>query len=457
MAKLIKSIRVLNVMSIILFLVCCYYMCVSSEHPPGALTVVEDVDDDNGDVTVENGDSEEKIDPLDVFYPTKDWKTVKQGQAIPAGLHVRLNLETGQREAKLMEGDEGHKYWKSGDKEGMVNTDSQEFTHEELKKALKEFKATIHDIPDEKRAKEIKEKFRSYAELKEDFKMMNMGIKTGQEIVTELYEKLNSTNITSDQRELVLSDLEYHLHQYDNAVLFCDLGGMSLLVQGLNYTDPSLRSLSAFALGAAVQSNPKVKIYAVESGALHQLIRSLATDASIEVKKKAMFALSSMIRDFPFAQKKFFEQGGLQSMMQLFKDDKLGVLQVKVVTLMSDLTEEQLHWLNQLEPSEEKYKQYNEVPIKDSIYHQGLCDSLVPLLVSMPDHDSREKIVSAMLALFSTCEPSLYNTLSYLERIEKEYLTLAVGEEEGDFFHQIHKKINSLIQEIHLKHQKVEL
>jgi nucleotide exchange factor SIL1 len=41
-------------------------------------------------------------------------------QAIPAGLRVRLNLETGKKEAKLMDGDDGHKYWKSGDKQGSV-------------------------------------------------------------------------------------------------------------------------------------------------------------------------------------------------------------------------------------------------------------------------------------------------------------------------------------------------
>jgi nucleotide exchange factor SIL1 len=41
-------------------------------------------------------------------------------QAIPAGLHVRLNIETGKKEAKLMDGDDGHKYWKSSDKQGSV-------------------------------------------------------------------------------------------------------------------------------------------------------------------------------------------------------------------------------------------------------------------------------------------------------------------------------------------------
>lgn len=458
MPGLVNGIRALNIASFVLFLFCCYYMCVSSEHSPGALTVVEvDDEDDSGDVTVENDEKEFKYDPLDVFYPTKEWKTVKPDQAIPAGLHVRLNLETGKKEAKLMDGDDGHKYWKLGDKQGMVNTDSKEFTHEELKKALKEFKISKHDVPNEKRANEIKEKFRSLDQLKDDFKKMNIGIKTGQEIVTELYEKLNSTDISINKREAVLEDLEYHLHQYDNAVLFCDLGGMPLLVKGLNDTDSSLRSLSAYALGSAVQSNPKVQIYAIESGALHQLIRSLATDSSLEVKKKMLFALSSMIRDFPYAQKKFFELGGLQSMMELFRDDKLRSLQIKVVTLMSDLNDEQNHWLSHLDSTEEKYIQYQQVPLKDSIIHQGICDVLVSLLDGVPDHDSREKILFAMLSLYNTCEPVLHKTLSNLQKLENEYLNLAVKDDDGEYFQQIQKNINSLIQQLSLKYEKEEL
>ena len=37
-----------------------------------------------------------------VFIPTNDWQIIKPDQDIPAGLHVGLNLETGEREAKLM-------------------------------------------------------------------------------------------------------------------------------------------------------------------------------------------------------------------------------------------------------------------------------------------------------------------------------------------------------------------
>ena len=55
--------------------------------------------------------------------------------------------------------------------------------------------------------------YKSYDELKQDFAKMNMGIKTGQEIVTELLEKLNSTDISTEQQLNILEDLEYHLHQ----------------------------------------------------------------------------------------------------------------------------------------------------------------------------------------------------------------------------------------------------
>ena len=38
----------------------------------------------------------------EVFIPTTEWQVVKEGQSIPKGLHVRMNLQTGLKEAKLM-------------------------------------------------------------------------------------------------------------------------------------------------------------------------------------------------------------------------------------------------------------------------------------------------------------------------------------------------------------------
>ena len=38
----------------------------------------------------------------DVFQATKDWQDIREGQKIPSGLHYRMNLETGKKEAKLL-------------------------------------------------------------------------------------------------------------------------------------------------------------------------------------------------------------------------------------------------------------------------------------------------------------------------------------------------------------------
>jgi len=37
------------------------------------------------------------------FIPSHEWQTVEEGQMIPAGLHIRMNLSTGKKEAKLLE------------------------------------------------------------------------------------------------------------------------------------------------------------------------------------------------------------------------------------------------------------------------------------------------------------------------------------------------------------------
>lgn len=41
-----------------------------------------------------------------LFEPTNEWQTVREGQQIPPGLHVRVNLETGLEEARILQGDD---------------------------------------------------------------------------------------------------------------------------------------------------------------------------------------------------------------------------------------------------------------------------------------------------------------------------------------------------------------
>ena len=53
----------------------------------------------------------------------------------------------------FMLADESLAYWKDGDKEGMMNMGKDTFTKEELKEALKKFKANRDDVQDPEKVK----------------------------------------------------------------------------------------------------------------------------------------------------------------------------------------------------------------------------------------------------------------------------------------------------------------
>lgn len=69
--------------------------------------VEEDTSDDNNNNNNRRHSFDIKFDEtgdgLDTFVPTKEWQVIKPGQAIPKGIHVRLNIQTGEREGKLLD------------------------------------------------------------------------------------------------------------------------------------------------------------------------------------------------------------------------------------------------------------------------------------------------------------------------------------------------------------------
>lgn len=90
-------------------------------------------------------------------------------------------------------------------------------------------------------------------------------------------------------------------------------------------------------------SNPKAQVVAIESGMMQKLIRMLSIEESVAVRSRVLSALSSLIRSFPFAQQKFLELGGLDSLSLLIKRPEVSEkLSVKAVTLVNDLLVEQV-------------------------------------------------------------------------------------------------------------------
>nr|XP_013033891.2 nucleotide exchange factor SIL1 isoform X2 [Anser cygnoides] len=423
-----------------------------------ALTKIEesDIKDDSGKEPIADDDADPE--DLEVFYPTHQWQALRPGQAVPAGSHVRLNLQTGDREARLPDGENG-KSDTRGEKRrrrlDKMDIDSNSFTSQELKKALAKMKES-EKAERMAHEEEVKKKFRPIQQLKEEFEKLNVKMETDYEIMDKLISKFNSSASTLDEKVAALYDLEYYVHQVDNAKDFLSMGGLQLVIEGLNSTEPVLKEHAAFVLGAALSSNPKVQIEAIEGGALQKLLVILATEQPQAVKKKALFALCSMLRHFPYAQQQFLKLGGLQVLRGLFRQKGTEALHVRVVTLLYDLIVEKmlLEDSQHGDQTEEKIQQYRQVKLVPAVVEQDWC-VVVSKLLALPEHDAREKVLQLLGVLMAFCRERYRGDRALstaLGLLRSEYEELAAEEQrDGDkdgYFKELLGSVNTIIQEL---------
>ncbi|XP_047440932.1 nucleotide exchange factor SIL1 isoform X2 [Mugil cephalus] len=425
----------------LIVLSCCHIFCALSQKSEGALMVVEYTERGEGaageDEYVTVHDDDEVEEDLEVVQPTEQWQTLKSGQAVPAGSHVRLNLQTGEREVRL--GEEQMKYWTQEHREkGKVQSS---FSPDELKQAMKKIKEDLNFASkDTDHQDVVASKYRPLEELKKDMAQLDLVVETDVQIMRRLVDQFRSSNTTTEQRRSILLELEYLVHQVDNAESLCSMGGLEFILEGLNSSDFRLQESSAFVLGSALASNPVVQVKAVESGALQTLLTTLATAEPLSVKKK----------------RHFLSHGGLQVLSELFRLDGGGILRKRIVTMLYDMiSEKELISQAHLDPVpdvsyEERVRQYSTVSLQGELLEKGWC-SLVPQLLDSTEHDYREKALRALLAMASVCldqyrlNSSLLSSLlslkdQYQEMVQSEMI---VGEE-NSYFIEIVELIDAL-------------
>ena len=114
----------------------------------------------------------------------------------------------------------------------------------------------------------------------------------------------------------------------------------------------------------ALFSNVPVQASLLESGALQLLTRLLVdTERPLSTRKKAMYALSAMVRSFPKGTKKFLKIGGLPILASLFQENKNEPLRIKALTLLVDLLTEQMNSIRK-KAKEMGIKEYEKAAIK---------------------------------------------------------------------------------------------
>lgn len=408
-----------------------------ADQQPGLVLVESDdsgVENDNNFKKAVNDVNEHDEEDLEVFQPTADWQAIKPGQGIPPGLHVRMNLQSGVKEAKLMDGDDGKKYQSNGNtKQKFIEIDKNIISKQRLKEALKDFRDKFHnESPTQDSSEELgsrleaSQKFRSLNEIQKELEGADLFVKKDIEVIMEFVAVLNSSSSNLSEKEYALNELEYYVHQIDNARDLHSIGGLALVIKLMNSTEPSLASRASYVLGSAAQSNPQVQQAALKLEALPLLLRLLSKHKPMAVRKKALYALSSLIRLFPIGQKEFLKFSGLDIFQKLFEEPSSEPLLVKAITLMTDILTEQIeHVRDRLEKQGQDVSGEisGRVPLLKKMVEKGWC-RLVPGLLHTTENDTKEKVLQALHVMATGCKSEFQeaHVQDNLNRLKLEWL-----------------------------------
>ncbi|XP_011351138.1 nucleotide exchange factor SIL1 isoform X2 [Ooceraea biroi] len=308
--------------------------------------------------------------------------------------------------------------------------ETMKFHIKELKarlKKLKKEKVDISNINDEEIHPKTEKHFkRFYETLKDELNALKVNITSDSELLKRFFQKFQSYKngvttgtLTSAEIEEVLdtlNNLEYLLHQIDNAKVFSDMDGLTKIISPcLNGSNNEIKSEALRLLGAAAQSNPKVQAKALENDFIQKILRVLSTNSKTEVRSRCLFALSALIRQFPAAQKAWIDHGGLQILDKILSNDQLQI-QMKAMKLINDLIIERqnLQEIYDAEQRQQKMKEYTITDFEQKLRGHDYCKLLSNLVVkcfkeklaskiSIENNDFLEVVADSMITASPIC------------------------------------------------------
>ncbi|KAJ8670495.1 hypothetical protein QAD02_001754 [Eretmocerus hayati] len=374
-----------------------------------------------------------------IFVPTNEWQPIGD-KILPHGIHARINLQTGVKEAKLI--DENETRHEKEKKENSLSvvagqdrdtgendaTDQVEskISLDELKVKLKKIKSDVGKSPQQSKDPSQDHLrgtggFKSLSELKKEFAALNLTISTDSEVLSNLFERFESYKDTITLNDLdpsqledvleILSEMEDLVHQVDNGRLFADLQGMTRVISPcLNSTQDEVKSEALKLLGAAVQLNPSVQLKALESDLVKKLLHMLSINNAVGVKSKCMFALGALTRNFPPAQVTLVKNGGLELFGNILSNGDFQI-QTRIILLVTHLmTERQdLERISDNKKKLERIELYHSTNFERELVTQKYCQNMVHLAIKSMQinheiDDFHEILYESMISLAPACK-----------------------------------------------------
>lgn len=358
------------------------------------------------------------------FVATREWQEIKPGkkwfstnfpeitrkhflgQKVPQGLHYRINLQTGFKEAKILEEEKEKTSLLQIDKEQDDETTAKDLnTDVEMESARLRLEDALKNIPQEKfddlteeRWKEIASKYKSYKELKQDLKDLELNMQTEAEIMKDLFAKFSGKDESSiADKSTILEDLEYLCHSIDNSLLFISMGGVEkIILPTLNQSSIDLKVKSLKTLGVVLQNNQEAKNYVIEKTSIsNHLINILSKSVNGNQLSASIFAYGSLMRNNRKVSTELARKG-MTVLIEIIASDKSEIslpMKTKALVLVADL----------INSDELKDQEYDKILVSLKV-----CEHLSTYLSLnrngfIVDIDSSEKAINSLASLKQKC------------------------------------------------------
>ncbi|XP_058811917.1 nucleotide exchange factor Sil1 [Topomyia yanbarensis] len=322
------------------------------------------------------------------FVATKEWQEIPDGQPIPDGLHIRINLSTGKKEAKLLDkatNDTQSSSLSTVPGAGLKDHDNGQVPFnndiEQLKEALQKIPSDDLKL-DEKELKKVKGKYKSYDQIKQDLKEANMEVKSDSDIMQSLFKRFReiwkSKNpaefAVKAELETLFADLQYLVHQIDNANEFIDRQGIEEIIwPSLNQTEPTLRINSLKLLGTVVQNNPKAKVALFERNGGSILLARISQSKKVDEISAGLFAFGNLVRKFPYAMAELLTPHSYSLLFDVLDKGIDLRVKVKIIRLLSDLVQDYEHALSEPDVDETIRERYRSTNLKATLHKVEYC------------------------------------------------------------------------------------
>ncbi|KAI4486943.1 hypothetical protein M0802_012200 [Mischocyttarus mexicanus] len=391
-----------------------------------------------------------------IFIATNKWQIVKQGTLLPKGLHIRHNMQTKLTEAKLMDQEKmENKSLYDFSSNAMILHSNEEVKSEDdgslIKEHFKDLKFSINDNNQYMKPN-------LYVKVPKTF----TGPKTlefDKELFNSLFNKFIMLKNTMNRINLpdkhvkaileILNSLEHVIHHIDGGRLFTDMGGLSKIVLPcLNTSHNNIRAEALKLLGAAVNLNPEVQVKALEYNLIDKVLNLLTMKTNSLVKKRCIYALGALIRNFPTAQKSFLDYGGIYVFVLILSEENEDLeLKCRTMKLVNDLiTERQgVGFVANLKEYKDKADEYAATNFKNKLITQGYCQNLMNLMIrvfkqelknptNIENYEFLEVIIESMIRISKACKDEFHKNQREILKVINELV---------DFFEELSKHVDS--------------